>query len=175
MGQVTVIVNGRSYRLACGDGEEQRLIDLAEHVRQRIDDLSYEFGHAGDDRLLLMVTLMLTDELWEAKARLTALEAQVSGGVIDSEVEPAPTPQAAAPAISKPAPPAATATSEPAAAAVPAPPSNPEPATGKSAFVQEPSLQRALRRTPPQAKTSLDDRLAEARDPPPAPRKTGAS
>lgn len=188
MGQVTVIVNGRSYRLKCGEGEEQRLVDLAEHVRQRIDDLSYEFGHAGDERLLLMAALMITDELWETKARLAALEAPSHPAPEDSTAddvsEPLPTlaastalasttaaPQAARePASSRPAlgpePVAAVASAArpPGAATSP-----PQPATKPAPsgpFVQEPSLQRALRRSPQKTSKSatLEDRLAVVRE-----------
>ena len=70
MGQVTVTLNGRTYRLSCGDGEEERLLSLAGHVRERIEALSTEFGHAGDDRLLLMAALLVTDELFDARDRL---------------------------------------------------------------------------------------------------------
>jgi cell division protein ZapA len=70
MGQVTVTLNGRSYRLYCGDGEEQRLIALADHVRSKLNSLIQQFGQAGEDRLLLMASLLIADELWEAKDRL---------------------------------------------------------------------------------------------------------
>lgn len=75
MGQVTVTVNGRTYRLQCGDGEERRLIELATHVGNRIDGLAAEFGQVGDDRLLLMTALLVADELWDARERLAQLEA----------------------------------------------------------------------------------------------------
>lgn len=64
MGQVTVSLNGRTYRLKCVDGNEQRLFALVEHVRARIETLSEEFGQAGDDHLLLIAALMATDELF---------------------------------------------------------------------------------------------------------------
>lgn len=164
MGQVTVIVNGRTYRLACGDGEEARLFDLAEHVRQRIDDLSYEFGHAGDDRLLLMAALMITDELWEAKGRLAALEAQNPDDDADTlPATEAPRPQAQT--ESKSDAPAAPPVANAGAKALP---QQPEPPPG---YVQEPSLKRALRRNPQETKSSLADRLAEATQPQ---RKAGA-
>ena len=70
MGQVTVTLNGRSYRLRCGEGEEQRLLALAEHVRGKLNGLVQQFGQAGEDRLLLMTALLIADELWDAKARL---------------------------------------------------------------------------------------------------------
>ncbi|MFM9939247.1 MAG: cell division protein ZapA [Hyphomicrobiaceae bacterium] len=192
MGQVTVIVNGRSYRLKCGDGEEQRLMDLAEHVRQRIDDLSYEFGHAGDERLLLMATLMITDELWETKARLAAVEArrpapsEAAEDVTDatdevakvaSDAEPAAGPVGEA--MAGKAPEAGPSPVQPPIAAKPPPVAATKPSlTGSqpaAPFVQEPSLQRALRRSPPKAGkgATLEDRLAEARESPgQAPRKT---
>ena len=75
MGQVAVTLNGRTYRLRCGDGEEERLLELASHVRSRIEALTAEFGQAGDDRLILMAALLTADELLETRERLQALEA----------------------------------------------------------------------------------------------------
>lgn len=70
MGQATITINGRTYRLKCGDGEEARLLALADIVRHRVDSLAGEFEAAGDGRLLLMTALMLADELMDAQARL---------------------------------------------------------------------------------------------------------
>jgi cell division protein ZapA len=78
MGQVTVTVNGRTYRLRCGDGEEERLIALATHVGERIDELAAEFGQVGDERLLLMAALLMADELWEVRERLDQLETKTT-------------------------------------------------------------------------------------------------
>jgi cell division protein ZapA len=75
MGQVTVTVNGRTYRLQCGAGEEQRLIELATHVGNCVDGLAAEFGAIDDERLLLMAALLVADELWDARARLAHMEA----------------------------------------------------------------------------------------------------
>jgi cell division protein ZapA len=76
MGQVAVTVNGRSYRFDCGEGEEARLQELATHVKDRIDKLISEYGHVGSERLMLMAALLITDELWDARAAL----AEVSSG-----------------------------------------------------------------------------------------------
>jgi cell division protein ZapA len=67
MGQVSVTLNGRTYRLSCGDGEEARLLALSEHLRAHIDKLVAQLGQVGDDRLLVMAALMITDELFEAR------------------------------------------------------------------------------------------------------------
>ena len=73
MGQATITINGRTYRLQCRDGEEARLLALSDIVRLRVDNLAGEFSAAGDDRLLLMAALMLADELLDTQARLKAL------------------------------------------------------------------------------------------------------
>lgn len=70
MGLATITINGRTYRLICGDGEEERVLALADIVRHRVDSLAGEFAAAGDSRLLLMTALMLADELMDAQARL---------------------------------------------------------------------------------------------------------
>lgn len=67
MGQVSVILNGRTYRLNCDDGEEQHLQDVAGHVRGHVDRLTREHGQIGDERLLLMASILITDELYELR------------------------------------------------------------------------------------------------------------
>ncbi len=73
MGQVTVTLNGRTYRLTCGDGEEARLEILAAHLKTKVDTLAIEFGQIGEERLLLMAGLLVTDELFDARERSTAV------------------------------------------------------------------------------------------------------
>jgi cell division protein ZapA len=70
VGQATITINGRTYRLKCEAGEEERLLALADVVSHRVDSLAGEFAAAGDGRLLLMTALMLADELMDAQERL---------------------------------------------------------------------------------------------------------
>lgn len=76
MAEVTITLNGRTYRLECGDGEEEHLLSLSDMVGDRLDGLKKQFGQVGDDRLLLMAALMIADELSEAKKKLDDNEAQ---------------------------------------------------------------------------------------------------
>lgn len=69
MSQVLLTLNGRTYRMRCGEGEEQRLEDLTAHVQKHVDTLVRDFGQIGDDRLLLMAALKITDELWDARGQ----------------------------------------------------------------------------------------------------------
>ncbi len=74
MGQVSVTLNGRTYRLACSDGEEVRLLELSQHIKERVDQLTLEFGQVGHERLLLMTAILIADELWDTRK---ALEVQI--------------------------------------------------------------------------------------------------
>ena len=69
MAQVTITLNGRSYPIACGEGEEQRILDLAHSIDQRIKALVQSLGQVGEARLLVLSLLTLADELADAKAR----------------------------------------------------------------------------------------------------------
>jgi cell division protein ZapA len=74
MGQVTVTLNGRTYRLECGEGEESHLIALAEYLGTHVDTMRRKFGQVGDDRLILMASLLVTDELWELRRQMQEMK-----------------------------------------------------------------------------------------------------
>jgi cell division protein ZapA len=74
MGQVSVTLNGRTYRLECGAGEEAHLIALSKYLASHMETMKHKFGQVGDDRLILMASLMVTDELWEARRQLQELK-----------------------------------------------------------------------------------------------------
>lgn len=63
MGQVDITVNGKVYRIACEDGEEQRLVNLAGMVDAHARDLVEQVGSISDSRLLVMASLLIADEL----------------------------------------------------------------------------------------------------------------
>ncbi len=75
MGQVSITLNGRTYRLECDDGEEKHLLKLAETVGEQMESLKGKFGQIGDDRLMLMAGLMVADELAETKRKLEETKA----------------------------------------------------------------------------------------------------
>ena len=67
MAQVDVSVNGQSYRIACEDGQEDRLVDLAAMVDGKVLDLVNQIGQVGSNRLLVMAALIIADELVDLK------------------------------------------------------------------------------------------------------------
>ena len=78
MGQVVVTIAGRSFRLACEDGDEPRLAALAQTFDATVDELRGSFGEVGDTRLAVMAGLVMTDRLGEAQAQIERLSAQVA-------------------------------------------------------------------------------------------------
>lgn len=72
MALVNVMVNGRAYTIACDDGEEERLRELAGHVDAKVREVLETVGQVGEPRLLLMAALLMADECTEAKQRLEA-------------------------------------------------------------------------------------------------------
>ena len=78
MAQINVEVNGKPYAVGCEDGQERHLADLAKLFDHQVRQVSQDMGQLGDTRLFLMGALMLADELHEAKARMTAMQAEVT-------------------------------------------------------------------------------------------------
>lgn len=67
---VNIMVNARAYTVACDEGEEEHLRELAEHVDGKVRELLESVGQVGDARLILMAALLITDDYFDAAARL---------------------------------------------------------------------------------------------------------
>lgn len=78
MATVNTTINGRQFRLACEDGQEEHLQSLAAGIEQRINELRGKFGEIGDTRLTVMAALMVADELSEVTKRVRRLEEELT-------------------------------------------------------------------------------------------------
>ena len=77
MSQVSVTINGRQFRMACEDGQEGHLMNLARELDNRISGLRDKFGEIGDTRLTVMAAITVADELAEAGQRIKRLEEEL--------------------------------------------------------------------------------------------------
>lgn len=77
MAQVTVTIAGKTYRMACDDGQEEHLLGLAGRLDRMLDDLKGVFGEIGDQRLTVMSAITVLDQLAEAENRIAALQAEL--------------------------------------------------------------------------------------------------
>ncbi|MFY9642567.1 MAG: cell division protein ZapA [Rhodomicrobium sp.] len=74
MAQVKVVVNGRSFRMGCTDGEEGRVRDLAAEIDGHVQQIKGESKAVQDERLFLMAALLMADQLWEAREEIQRLQ-----------------------------------------------------------------------------------------------------
>jgi cell division protein ZapA len=77
MSQINVTINGRQFRMACEDGQEEHLTTLARELDGRIEGLRAKFGEIGDTRLTVMAALTIADELGEMGTRVNRLEEEL--------------------------------------------------------------------------------------------------
>lgn len=74
MAQVNLTVNGRVYRMACEDGQEDHVEALGARFDAAIDELRGALGEIGDQRLMVMAGILMTDRLDDAERRLKRAE-----------------------------------------------------------------------------------------------------
>lgn len=77
MAQIELKIGGNAYTVACRDGEEDHLTKIAEIVDTKAQDARKAVGGVSEVRQLLFASLLLADELDEArKAPATAATSQ---------------------------------------------------------------------------------------------------
>jgi len=67
MPQVSINIANRTYELACGEGEEQRVHELAAYVDEKVTQLRRQLPGVAEVKLLVFASLMLADESREAR------------------------------------------------------------------------------------------------------------
>lgn len=75
---INVLLNGRSYTIACDEGEQDHVRELGQFLDKRVRELASSAGQVGDARLLLMVGLMVADDLAESNGRLEEREREIA-------------------------------------------------------------------------------------------------
>lgn len=78
MPQVAVVINGKTYRMACDEGQEQHLLSLAQRFDSYVSHLKGSFGEIGDQRLTVMAGVMITDELVELQKKMRGIDAELA-------------------------------------------------------------------------------------------------
>ena len=78
MSHINVTINGRQYRMACEEGQEVRLLKLAESLETRIQSLRGKFGEISDARLTVMAALTVCDELVDVGNRVRTMEQELT-------------------------------------------------------------------------------------------------
>jgi cell division protein ZapA len=85
MAQVTVRINGYAYTIGCQDGEEEHLQAMAAEVDGRIESIKTAAGPTNEARMLAMASLLLADDLYEARKSLKKAQ---TGPIVASMPDP---------------------------------------------------------------------------------------
>lgn len=81
MPEVTIVIGGRNFEVACREGEEHFLASAAAMLDEEARTLQDSIGRVPESKMLLMAGLMLAD-------KTAALEEQVSASGSADEVRP---------------------------------------------------------------------------------------
>jgi len=74
MPQVSIQIANRVYELACGEGEEERVQELAVYVDEKVGELRRQLPGAPEIKLMVFAALILADENREARGMAKAAE-----------------------------------------------------------------------------------------------------
>lgn len=72
MAQIELRLNNRTYNMACDDGQENRVRDLAAYVNERLTMISKNGGGQSEIQNFMLTTLVLADEIFDMRANGSA-------------------------------------------------------------------------------------------------------
>lgn len=75
MAQVNVAIHGKVYGIACDDGQERRVQELAGYVDMRLREIAGAGAATNESHLLVLTALVLADEIFDTKANMAAAPA----------------------------------------------------------------------------------------------------
>ena len=70
MANVNIKFNGREYLLSCEDGQEEHLEELSLNLNKKFNDLKFDLGNIGENKLLLISSIKVMDEYFETKKQV---------------------------------------------------------------------------------------------------------
>jgi cell division protein ZapA len=79
MAQVTVVVNGRSFKWGCQEGAQGRVQAIAGEIDAIVQRIRSSTRTVQDDRLFLMAAMIVADQLWDAREDVQHLQ-RLTGG-----------------------------------------------------------------------------------------------
>ncbi len=84
MPKVSLTINGRAYDVSCDPGQEEHVKSLGREIDRRVGQLADNVGQVGDNRLLLMAALLISDEL--ESSRSAASDAAARAGEAETAI-----------------------------------------------------------------------------------------
>ena len=65
MANVNIKFNNKDYLLSCDDGQEENLVELANHLNSKYIELSQNLGNIGENKVLLITAIKIVDDYFD--------------------------------------------------------------------------------------------------------------
>ena len=65
MANVNIKFNNKDYLLSCEDGQEENLVELANHLNSKYTELNQDLGNIGENKLLLITAIKMVDDYFD--------------------------------------------------------------------------------------------------------------
>ena len=65
MANVNIKFNNKDYLLSCDDGQEENLVELANHLNSKYTELNQSLGNIGENKLLLITAIKIVDDYFD--------------------------------------------------------------------------------------------------------------
>ena len=65
MANVNIKFNNKDYLLSCEDGQEENLVELANHLNSKYTELNQNLGNIGENKLLLITAIKIVDDYFD--------------------------------------------------------------------------------------------------------------
>ncbi len=62
MPEVDIIINNREHKIACSDGEENRVRELAGLLNEEVSNIANTIGQIGDVKLMVLAAITILDK-----------------------------------------------------------------------------------------------------------------
>ncbi len=70
MANVNIKFNNKDYLLSCDDGQEDNLIELANHLDSKYNELKKNLGNIGESKLLLITAIQMVDDYFDLNKKV---------------------------------------------------------------------------------------------------------
>ncbi len=77
MGNINIKFNDKDYLLSCEDGQEEHLEELSLNLNKKFNDLKFELGNIGENKLLLISSIKIMDEYFETKKKIQTQKSEL--------------------------------------------------------------------------------------------------
>ena len=65
MANVNIKFNNKDYLLSCDEGQEENLVELANHLDSKYNELKKDLGNIGENKLLLITAIKIVDDYFD--------------------------------------------------------------------------------------------------------------